>query len=437
MGSKLFVFDDDPTGTQSVHGVPVRTRWNSESLARELEDPAPACFLLANSRALPEADAAELARETGRALKAAMDATGRAAAVVSRSDSTLRGHYPAEVDALAEGLGIPEATILLCPFFAAGGRVTLDGVHCLMQDGRAVPVGETEFARDATFGYRASRLDDWVVEKTAGRIRREQVGRIDVATIALGPDAIADRLVEMAGGFRVVTIDAAKREHVAAVAEGARRAEGRGATLLARTAADYAAARAGIEPIPPLDAQALGLREGPVLTVVGSYVDRTTRQLERLQALPDLEIVEVDVEALIGPDGEIEAGRCRDIAGARLASGRDTVLATSRTRHHAGDLAVGAAVAARIAAIVRDLVDRVAPRCLVAKGGVTSSVLAVDALGVERAWVEGPALPGVPVWRLGPESRAPGMPLVVFPGNVGDDDALAEVVRRYRCRNRD
>jgi uncharacterized protein YgbK (DUF1537 family) len=78
------------------------------------------------------------------------------------------------------------------------------------------------------------------------------------------------------------------------------------------------------------------------------------------------------------------------------------------------------------------LVQRITatPRFLVAKGGITSSDIATGGLGVRRAHVLGQLIPGVPVWRLGAESRFPGMAYVVFPGNVGDDRALAEGMTR-------
>jgi ketose-bisphosphate aldolase len=40
-------------------------------------------------------------------------------------------------------------------------------------------------------------------------------------------------------------------------------------------------------------------------------------------------------------------------------------------------------------------------------------------------------LAGVPLWQLGPESRHPGIPYIVLPGNVGDSKALAEVVKSW------
>ena len=78
----------------------------------------------------------------------------------------------------------------------------------------------------------------------------------------------------------------------------------------------------------------------------------------------------------------------------------------------------------------------VVPRFIIAKGGITSSDVATDGLDVRRAWVLGQILPGVPVWRLNEESRFPGLPYVVFPGNVGTDDSLARAIEILRTGTR-
>jgi uncharacterized protein YgbK (DUF1537 family) len=80
--------------------------------------------------------------------------------------------------------------------------------------------------------------------------------------------------------------------------------------------------------------------------------------------------------------------------------------------------------------VVRALTIR--PRYLVAKGGITSSDIATQGLGVRRALVLGQILPGVPVWQLGPETRHPALVYIVFPGNVGGPQALAEIVTTLR-----
>jgi uncharacterized protein YgbK (DUF1537 family) len=97
----------------------------------------------------------------------------------------------------------------------------------------------------------------------------------------------------------------------------------------------------------------------------------------------------------------------------------------------AGDfLARGARIMAGLCESVRLLPD--APAAIVAKGGITSLEVARRALGARDALVAGQVLPGVPLWRLGTGARFPGIPYVVFPGNVGEDGALLEVLARVR-----
>jgi uncharacterized protein YgbK (DUF1537 family) len=66
-------------------------------------------------------------------------------------------------------------------------------------------------------------------------------------------------------------------------------------------------------------------------------------------------------------------------------------------------------------------------------GGVTARDIAAKALGVQRAIVKGQIVPGVPVWRLGEGSRFPGMSYIVFPGNVGGETAMTDVVQALRA----
>jgi uncharacterized protein YgbK (DUF1537 family) len=117
-----------------------------------------------------------------------------------------------------------------------------------------------------------------------------------------------------------------------------------------------------------------------------------------------------------------------------LAAGRDTVVYTSRQLITASDAAACLAIGRRVSAALIHLVQNLAvvPRYLIAKGGITSSDTATLGLGVRRALVLGQALPGVPVWQLGPEAKFPGLGYVVFPGNVGSDTALADLIGRLR-----
>ena len=164
------LLDDDPTGTQTVSGVAVLTEWSVETLASELERGNAGFFVLTNSRALPTEAAYALYREIGENLKVASAQTQIPIRVLARGDSTLRGHFPAETDALDEVLG-PHDLTLIVPYFEEGERRTRGDIHYVGE----MPAAETPFANDAVFGFRSSNLRDWVEEKTVGRVKASAV----------------------------------------------------------------------------------------------------------------------------------------------------------------------------------------------------------------------------------------------------------------------
>ena len=399
------VLDDDPTGTQTVHDVPVLTEWSAPALQAELARRQPVFFVLTNSRSLPLAEAQALNAEIGRNLTRAAQAAGRDFAVVSRSDSTLRGHYPGEVDALAEGLGQRFDATLIIPFFLEGGRYTLNDIHYVAEGDALIPAAETPFARDAAFGYRSSDLRDWVEEKTGGRVRAADVRAISIEQLRSGgPRAAGKALMELADGA-VCVVNAAEMRDMEVFVSGLLDAEESGKRFLYRTAASFVQARAGIAPRPLLGPNDLSLpAEGGALFVVGSYVPKTTAQVERLLAETGIARVEIDVAALLDDAHARQAvAAAVDALNAALQDGRDVVLYTSRGLITGADaaesLAIGKRVSDSLVEIVRSL--EVRPRYLVAKGGITSSDIATKALDIRRAFVYGQALPGVPVWQQG------------------------------------
>ncbi len=433
---KVVVLDDDPTGTQTVRGVPVLTEWSVESLRSELCEPLPAFYVLTNSRALSEGDARRRAEEIGNNLAEASRLSGRAYAIISRSDSTLRGHFPGEVEALAAALKTTWDGWLLIPFFEEGGRYTLQDVHYLRQGDRLTPVSETESARDAVFGYRHANLRQWVEEKTCGTVSAGQVSGISVAEIRTGgPSRVQERLRALARGA-ICVVNAMSGRDLEVFTLGLLRAEAEQRHFLCRTAASFVPLRAGLGPSSLLVANDLAL-EGTAggLIVVGSYVPRTTAQVEKLLPSPGLQSIELDAELLRSPEhAAVEIRRAAGLADRFLRPGRDVVIYTSRQlllgKDPAENLAIGQRISEGIVSLVRALSVR--PRYLLAKGGITSSDVATDGLGVRRALVLGQILPGVPVWRLGPESRFPGLDYIVFPGNVGTPEALRAVVEQLQ-----
>jgi uncharacterized protein YgbK (DUF1537 family) len=431
----LVVLDDDPTGTQTVYDVPVVTRWDQATLRTELARASPCFFILTNSRSLTTAAARALHLQLAVNLRAAAAAAGRLFTLVSRGDSTLRGHFPAETDALAEVLGAFDA-VLLVPYFEAGGRYTVGSTHYVAEGDVLVPAAETPFAGDAVFGYRHSDLRAWVEEKTGGRIRATEVSTISIEQLRQGgPRQVAATLMALRKGA-VCAVDACAPRDVEVLALATLETEAAGRAILFRTAASFVAARLGLPPrglLEPSEFSLAGANGG--LVVLGSHVPKTTTQLSRLLASGCYRPIELPVEALLGPArGRALICQAADSLNDVLAKGEDAVLFTSRALVKGADAAEALEIGRRVSTVLVEIVRRLKtrPRFLIAKGGITSSDLATRGLGVVRAMVRGQILPGVPVWQLGEETRFPGLNYVVFPGNVGDADALVTVLGKLR-----
>jgi uncharacterized protein YgbK (DUF1537 family) len=374
--------------------------------------------------------------EIARQLVEARRQTRREFVVVSRSDSTLRGHFPGEIQRLATELGAGFDAWLIVPFFLEGGRYTIGDVHYVAQrdaEGEwLVPAGQTEFALDAAFGYRASDLRSWVEEKTAGRVRAQDVASVSIEDLRLGgPDLVAERLTGLAPGSVCIANGASYRD-MEVLVRGILDAEARGQRFLYRTAASFVRTRAGHGPRSLLGYADFDLSDlSGGLLIVGSHVPRSTSQVEALLTRTDIKAIEISVEALLDSSRRCaETQRVAQQADQDLRARADVVMYTSRQlvsgEDAAHSLTIGQCVSEGVVAIARIIDTR--PRYLLAKGGITASDLATQALGVRRALVRGQVLPGVPVWELGAESRHPGLNYIVFPGNVGGRDALVEIV---------
>jgi uncharacterized protein YgbK (DUF1537 family) len=437
-GVLVGVLDDDPTGSQAMHGVQVVTVLAESAYAAALAGPAAACFVLTNTRSLDERAAARRTARAARGLMAAARRRGTRIQLVSRSDSTLRGHVLAEVAALQaarrEVLGRGFDAVLLIPAFLEAGRLTAGDIHWARTGAGLVPVGETEFARDRAFGYAASDLKDFIAEKAGGAIRRDDVASISLTDIrAGGPARVRDVLAGLGDGTWVV-VNATEYSDLETVACGAALAERAGQRLAFRTGPSFVRAMTGTEPAEPLRGARLwpgGRRPGRGLIVVGSYVGQTSRQLAVLRDRGDVTAVELSVPAVLGGGPDAAAAAAREVtAGLRRS---DVLLYTSRAVAAAstpeGSLAIARAVSAAVARAVR-LALPARPAWILAKGGITSHDVALRGLGLRRAEVAGQLLPGlISVFRpLDARPEATGIPYVVFAGNVGDDATLAQVV---------
>jgi uncharacterized protein YgbK (DUF1537 family) len=427
---KIIVLDDDPTGSQTVHSCLLLMRWDVETLRLGLADAAPIFFVLTNTRSLPADQALATTQEVCRNLKAAIAAEGvKDFLLVSRSDSTLRGHYPVETDAIAEELG-PFDAHFLTPAFFEGGRVTRESIHYLYVNGVATPVHETEFARDSVFSFSHSYLPDYVEEKTQGRIRAAEVERFVLSDIRSG---VRERLVALHDN-QCVVVDAETQADMNQFAADVLAVAGEGKRFLFRSAASLLTALAAL-PEQPIAPEAMGsyTRGGkPGAVIVGSHVKKTTEQLEELLKLPGTAAVEVKVAKLLQSQGEglLEQAleRVRQIHGA----GQTAVIFTSREELTFEDvqtrLDFGVAVSALLMDIVKGLPNDIG--FLISKGGITSNDVLSTGLSLRTARLLGQILPGVSVVCTPDDHNLSNLPVVLFPGNVGDRHALGAAYQR-------
>lgn len=433
--TKLIVLDDDPTGSQTVHGCLLLLQWDVATLRIALDDDAPLFFILTNTRALDATRAAEVTREACRNLKLALAHRNERVVFISRSDSTLRGHYPVETDVIAQELGPFDAHFIVPAFFEAG-RITRDSIHYLKNDDREVPVHETEFARDSVFAYKNSYLPAYVEEKTAGRIAAHQVERLSLAAVRAG---VYERLLDLTANTCVV-VDAEQQSDLDHFASDILRAADQGKRFLFRSAASMITSLAQLPPQPLRPDQmhqlARGDRAGAI--IVGSHVARTSAQIVELLKEPGLEPIEIDVAQLPARHVAILEEAVGRAAHAH-AAGRTALVYTSRDERTfasaAERLAFGQSVSKLLVEVVRRLPDTLG--WLLSKGGITSNDVLSQGLKLRTARLLGQILAGVSIVRCPPiQARFADMPVVIFPGNVGDDRALAMVYRLLLGRAR-
>jgi len=450
---KIIVLDDDPTGSQTVHSCLLLMRWDVETLRLGLEDPAPIFFVLTNTRSMTPEDAAATTRDVCHNLKLAIEQVGiRDFLVVSRSDSTLRGHYPIETDVIAEELG-PFDAHFLTPAFFEGGRITRNSIHYLNVDGVLTPVHETEFAKDSVFGYRHSYLPDYVAEKTSGKITADQVERLTLDDVRSG---CRDRLMQLHDNV-CVAVDAETQADldefatallsvastdVTSAGSSTGSSTGSASTgkrFLFRSAASLltSLAKLGAQPIAP-EAMSTFVREGkPGAFVVGSHVRKTTQQLEILLQEPGIVGVEIDVVRLRdGVDRQVLLDETLRAVEVAHTAGKTPVIYTSREElqfeNIEARLQFGVGVSGLLMDVVRGLPSTIG--FLVSKGGITSNDVLSDGLALRSARLLGQILAGCSVVRT-PDNhpRFPQLPVVLFPGNVGGVDGLALVYRRFNA----
>lgn len=437
----LVVLDDDPTGVQTVHDVPVYTNWEKETLRQAFAEKNNLFFILTNSRGFTEEQTTKAHKEIADVVDEAAKEAGVEYVFVSRSDSTLRGHYPLETEILKENYEYHTGTTIdgeiLCPFFKEGGRFTIDNIHYVKYGDELVSANETEFAKDQTFGYSSLTMPEYVAEKTDGKYHAEDVTCISLKDIrSMDIFKIEEALMQVKD-FNKIIVNAVDYIDLKIFSIALYRAMNKGKLFMFRTAASLVKVMGGVTDQPLLERGQMIVKEtqnGGVI-VVGSHTEKTTKQVEELKKLTDIEFIELDATLVADEEAfEKEVQRCLRLEEECIKAGKTVCCYTTRSliKADTGNKEDELRLSVKISDAVQSLVGRleVIPAFVIAKGGITSSDVGTKALRVIKANVLGQIEPGIPVWQTGEESKFPMTPYIIFPGNVGEVTTLREAVEK-------
>ncbi|MFV0504934.1 MAG: four-carbon acid sugar kinase family protein [Lachnospirales bacterium] len=436
--NKIIVLDDDPTGVQTVHNVSVYTDWTEESIRRGFLEESKVFYILTNSRGLIIQETTDVHKEIAKNINKVAKELSKDYFIISRGDSTLRGHYPLETQILKEEIEKNnEYKIdgeIICPFFKEGGRYTINNVHYVKYGSELVPAGDTEFAKDKTFGYKSSNLCQYIEEKTKGEYSADSVTCISLESLRdMDIDFIVEQLLKVEN-FNKIIVNAIDDIDVKIFAIALYKAMFQGKHFMFRTAAAFVKAVGNISSKSLLTKNEMIVKNksnGGII-VVGSHTNKTTMQLEELKKIPNIISIEMNSDLVLEDILEDEVKTIVNKCEKHILEGKTVVVYTKRILLSiANDTKEAALIrSVKISRAVQSIIGtlKVTPSFVVAKGGITSSDIGTKALGVKRALVIGQIRPGIPVWQTGEESKFPNIPYIIFPGNVGEASTLREAV---------
>ena len=397
--TRMVVFDDDPTGIQTVHSCLLVTDWSDDNIRMAMRDEVPFFYILTNTRALT----AEAARKT---LTTALETVirvnqefGYRLICVSRSDSCLRGHFPLEPNVMREVLmkyGYKVwPKIPFAPAFIESGRFTIDGTHYMRDGERLIPVSESEFARDNVFGYKHSHLVDYIKEKGGNPEDYDIVNAQNYEELNSFRDALFAEL------------------------------EGEECAIVIRSSSSLPRSMSGIAEKPFLTREDLGIQaNGTGIFIVGSHVKKTTEQLSNLLKLSSVKGIELPIDDILNHSDALMSRTLESIKSLS-SNGITPVVYTARKEVRIEDaaqrLSLGQTVSEFLVDIVRQL--PVCPNYVVAKGGITSHDILTKGLAVKTARVMGQVINSVPC------VMTERFPYIIFPGNVGGPRSLEDIYK--------
>ncbi|GKV66944.1 MULTISPECIES: four-carbon acid sugar kinase family protein [unclassified Sporosarcina] len=437
---KIIVLDDDPTGAQTVQDLSVLTVWNKTEIQNAFQNNDHIFYILTNTRSYERKRTTNIIREIMENIISVANEQGYKFTIISRGDSTLRGHYPLELnvasEVLLENMKEQVDAQIIIPAFFEGGRYTYNNIHYVEVNGQLVPVNQTEFAKDRAFGFLNSNLCNWIEEKTQGEIKSTECQSISIEELRNGPDDIIKRLLKTEKNQPII-VNALSYDDVDVLSYAILKAEEFGKKFVFQASASFVKSFAGIETKPYLEKKQMilpGNEDKGGLVVVGSHVKNTSRQLEKLLQYSECVTgVGVNVNCLLeGSQRAEEIDRVSLKIHDLIKTGVTAVVYTSRDLVAAEDQVSNLKISQQVSGSLTEIVKgmEITPSFVISKGGITSSDIATEGLGIKVGRVIGQADAGIPVWLTGEEAKFAKIPYIIFPGNVGKENTLLEIVNK-------
>ena len=339
--------------------------------------------------------------------------------ICSTFDSTDAGNIGPVMDALRADCG--EAAVLVTPAFPETGRTVYQGNLFV----GAVPLNESPLK-----DHPLNPMHDSNLVRVLARQSRTQIGLVDLATVARGPDAVRARLAEFAGkGIGAAIIDAVfdrDLETIGLVAAGHRLSVGASGIGLGLARALASTGKTAAE-----NSEAAAAVGGTAACLAGSCSQATLRQIASAEKV--MPVLHLDPDRILTEADEVQ--RALDWAKPRLAEGPVLIASSStpdqvaalQARH--GRDAAGHAIEQAMADIAENLV-KLGVRRLIVAGGETSGAV-VDRLEIPGFLVGAEIAAGVPVLRA-VGAHAGEMMLALKSGNFGGPEFFADALRLMR-----
>ncbi len=439
---KVIVIDDDPTGSQTVNNCLLLLKWDYPTLVEGFKSKSNLFFILANTRSLSENDAKFRIEEICTVLKKVIsnESNKEEFIVVSRGDSTLRGHNFLEPNVINDCLGPFDATFHI-PAFLEGNRFTIDGIHFVEN----IPVSQTIFAKDKIFGFKTSNIKDLLFQKSKHQINLNDIKNLKLSELkgleTNEKNIVFKKLRNLKNNSHVI-VDIDNYSQLKKFSLAIRKLSEQ-KKFLFRTAASFISSISGIKNNyqKPFFYNNLRRKNNkkkflPGFVVVGSFVELTTIQLKKLLEICDCKPVKLDVfqfsRIFSQKNNQDQLSDLKNKLLFEIRSilkrGNTPVLFTSRKAlsldNNMEQINFYNSLANFISELVGDLKNEIG--YLISKGGITSNIILSNGVKANYVYLQGQIIPGVSLvtFKLANDES---LPIVTFPGNVGDKDSLAKV----------